>query len=189
MQGSKRWYALYVRPRWEKKVADSLTKKQVECYCPVTRVARQWSDRKKIIEEPLFTSYVFVNIYYMELLKALGTNGVINFVYWLDKPAVIQNEEIHTIRRFLNDYDNIVLEKVPVKQNDHVRITNGLLMEQEGVIASVNNNSTKIKVLLPSLGFMMHAEVPAGHVEIINKNAIQYFENVELKRRLDLRNS
>ena len=59
---SLQWYAVYTKPRWEKKVADLLTKKQIENYCPLNRVLRQWSDRKKVILEPLFTSYVFVRI-------------------------------------------------------------------------------------------------------------------------------
>ncbi|MBP1652940.1 MAG: NusG antitermination factor, partial [Bacteroidetes bacterium] len=56
------WYAVYTKPRWEKKVAESLIRKQVETYCPINRVTHQWSDRKKVVEEPLFKSYVFVRI-------------------------------------------------------------------------------------------------------------------------------
>jgi len=171
MQILRKWYAVYTKPRWERKVADLLAKKHVECYCPVTRIPRQWSDRKKFVEEPLFTSYVFVNIDETQRLQTLATSGIINFVFWLNKPAIIQDEEIQAIRQFLNDYDNIVLEKIPVKQNDYVRITNGALRAQEGLITAVN--SKRVKVLLPSLGFMMQAEVNTGHVEIINRPAIR----------------
>src|SRR5258706_5427248 len=95
----KQWYALYTRPRWEKKVADLLEKKKVEVYCPLNKVKRQWADRKKIVYEPLFASYVFVYVSEREELNIKQTDGVINFVYWLNKPAVIRNEEIDTIRR------------------------------------------------------------------------------------------
>jgi transcription antitermination factor NusG len=167
MQISKKWHALYTKPRWEKKVADLLTKKNIENYCPVNKVSHQWSDRKKMVLEPLFISYVFVLIDETEYLSARSTSGVIGFLYWLDKPALIRNEEIDTIKRFLNEYDKVQLEKVAVNYNDTVRITNGVLMGQKGQIVAVNNKW--VKVILPSLGFMMQAEVRVSHIEIIKK--------------------
>src|SRR5665213_2110975 len=104
---SKKWYAVYTKPRCEKKVADLLVKKNIENYCPLNRVQKQWSDRKKIILEPLFTSYVFVNINSSERLSVQQTYGVLNFVFWLNKPAVIRNEEIDIIKRFLNEHTNV----------------------------------------------------------------------------------
>ncbi|HEX6432075.1 MAG TPA: transcription termination/antitermination NusG family protein, partial [Niastella sp.] len=62
MESAKRWYAVYTHAKWEKKVADLLTRKNIENYCPLNKVVRQWTDRKKIIYEPLFTSYVFPRI-------------------------------------------------------------------------------------------------------------------------------
>src|ERR1700733_7578238 len=93
----KSWYAVHTRPRWEKKVAGLLAKKKLEFYCPLNKVQRQWSDRKKIVTEPLFSSYVFVHIDETEQVPVRVTDGVINFVYWLGKPAVVRNEEILAI--------------------------------------------------------------------------------------------
>ncbi|HXB43251.1 MAG TPA: UpxY family transcription antiterminator [Puia sp.] len=179
MQNSKKWHAVYTKPRWEKKVADLLTKKNIENYCPVTRVNHQWSDRKKIILEPLFISYVFIYIDESQYQSARTTSGVINFVYWLNKPALIRNDEIDTIKRFLNEYDKVQLEKIEVSHDDTVRITNGLLMGQKGQILSVNNKW--VKVILPSLGFMMQAEVNVSHVEIIKKKEPTFSENLGLQ--------
>jgi transcription antitermination factor NusG len=176
MVNSKKWHAVYTKPRWEKKVADLLTKKNIENYCPVSKVNHQWSDRKKIILEPLFISYVFLYIDEMEYQSARATSGVINFVYWLNKPALIRNEEIDTIKRFLNEYDKVQLEKIEVSYNDTVRITNGLLMGQKGQILSVNNKW--VKVMLPSLGFMMQAEINVSHIEIIKKKEPTFSENL-----------
>jgi len=81
LQNISRWYAVYTRPRWEKKVAGSLTRKKIENYCPFNRVLHQWSDRKKIVLEPLFTSYLFVRISGEEQLAVRQTEGVINFVF------------------------------------------------------------------------------------------------------------
>ena len=67
MNNTKNWYAVYTRPRAEKKVADALTKKKIENFSPINKVIRQWSDRKKIVYEPLFTSYVFIKVSELEL--------------------------------------------------------------------------------------------------------------------------
>jgi transcription antitermination factor NusG len=56
------WYALYTKPRWEKKVHALLTDKKIESYCPLNKVRKKWSDRMKTVEEPLFKSYVFVRV-------------------------------------------------------------------------------------------------------------------------------
>ena len=61
MSGAK-WFVVYTRPRWEKKVHSLLTAKSIESYCPLHKVRRKWSDRIKLVEEPLFKSYVFVRV-------------------------------------------------------------------------------------------------------------------------------
>lgn len=164
MNENYKWYAVYTRPRWEKKVAETLTRKNVECYCPINKVVRQWSDRKKIVHEPLFNSYVFVRVPEMEASCLKQTHGVINLVYWLGKPAVIRDVEIDIIKRFLNDHINIRLEKTLINVNDRVRILGGPLMEMEGQVVSIKNKS--VKVALPSLGYMMYAEVETSNLEI-----------------------
>ena len=153
----KQWYALYTRPRWEKKVADLLEKKKVEVYCPLNRVHRQWADRRKVVLEPLFSSYVFVYITEREHLSIKETDGVINFVYWLNKPAIIRNEEIDTIKKFLSEYDHVSLEKTEVNLNDKVRIINGPLMMWEGNVVEIRTNT--VKITLPSLGQTLVAEI------------------------------
>src|SRR6476619_2013170 len=99
-----KWYAVYTRPRWEKKVAEILSRKKIENYCPLNKLLRQWSDRKKIVFEPLFTSYVFVKAAEKEHSEIRKIDGIINFVYWINKPAIIRNEEIESIKEFLKEY-------------------------------------------------------------------------------------
>ena len=176
MSDQKKWYAVYTRPRWEKKVAEVLGRKRINNYCPVNRVYRQWSDRKKVVLEPLFTSYVFVNISDSEQLPIRMTDGVINFVYWLSKPAVIRDEEIDIVKRFLNEYDNVQLERIEININDTIKVINGPLMEQQGQVVAFKNKS--IKVQLPSLGYMMYAEIDRTNVEVINHN-IKYDSTID----------
>ena len=89
MQPEKKWYAVYTKPRWEKKIDSVLARKGIESWCPLQKVQRQWSDRKKTIEEPLFKSYVFVHVDEQERVKVLMTDGVLNYVFYLGKPAAI----------------------------------------------------------------------------------------------------
>lgn len=165
MNNELKWYAVYTRPRWEKKVADLLERKGVEHYCPLNKVQRQWSDRKKLVLEPLFTSYVFIRVSEADHLRVKQTDGVINLVYWLGKPAVIKDAEIAAIRRFLNDYHNVQLERATVNVSDTVRIVQGPLLSMEGSVVEVMTHT--VKVLLPSLGFTMTAQVQRSHIEKI----------------------
>ena len=168
----KYWYAVYTKPRWEKKIAEVLTKRKFENYCPLNKVQRQWHDRKKIIYEPLFTSYVFVKAEEGQQTELKNVDGIINLVYWLGKPAKISNEEINTIKKFLNDYGNVQLERAKVNVHDTVRILGGPLMDQEGSIVSISNKL--VKVALPSLGYMMVAQVEKQNVKVIIKNSDNY---------------
>src|SRR5271170_1513984 len=114
MSGSRmNWFVLYTKPRWEKKVYTLLTGNNIEAYCPLNRVRKKWSDRWKWVEEPLFKSYVFVQIAPEDQTRVRLANGVVNFVYWLGKPAIIKDKEIETIRKFLNDYDEV--QAVPLE--------------------------------------------------------------------------
>ncbi len=74
------WYAVYTRPRWEKKVYNLLLERKMEAYCPMNKVRKQWSDRVKWVEEPLFKSYVFVKVAEEELTTVRMVNGIVNFV-------------------------------------------------------------------------------------------------------------
>lgn len=151
------WHVVYTRPRWEKKVAEVLEKKGIEQYCPLNKVQKQWHDRKKMIDEPLFTSYVFVRVSGSEHSRIKSIPGIVNFVHWLGKPAIVREEEIDAIRSFLNEYKAVSIEKTSVKINDVVKITQGPLIHREGRIVQINNNSVKIE--LPSIGYALVAHV------------------------------
>ena len=170
MKPENQWYAVYTKPRWEKKTAELLTKRNIENYCPLNKVVRNWSDRKKTILEPLFKSYVFIKADEKELYTIKQTDGILNYVYWLGKPAVIKQVEIEAIRSFLDEFQNVQLEHVDVNIHDTVRIKRGSLMEQEGDVLEVKNKT--IKVYLPSMGYALVAEIEKCNVEIITKSEV-----------------
>ena len=154
---SKKWLAIYTRPRWEKKVNQLLTEKGFESYCPLNKVKRKWSDRIKVVEEPLFKSYVFVKVAEAERTEVRMTSGAINFVYWNGKPAVIKEKEINAIRRFLNEYAYVEARPMDVKLNQRVRIINGTLMDKEGKVLELRHKTAKIAI--ESLGYILVAYI------------------------------
>lgn len=168
MNENKNWYAVSTRPRCEKKVAENFTKKNIESYCPLNRVIRKWSDRRKVVFEPLFTTYVFVKATASEIATLRQTDGVVSLVYWMNKPAVIPDREIEAIRVFLQEHYNVTLQKTSININDRVRVTGGPLIAHEGQIMSVKTRT--VKVSLPSLGYMMNAEVATADVEVIHRS-------------------
>lgn len=129
----------------------------MESYCPLNKVRRKWSDRVKIVEEPLFKSYVFVKVSENERSAVRMTNGAINFVYWNGKPAVIKEKEITAIKRFLNEYEHVEARPVDVKVNQRVRVTNGTLMDQEGMVLDVRHKVAKVAI--DSLGYILIAYI------------------------------
>lgn len=165
----KKWYALYTKPRWEKKVNLTLLKKGVEVWCPVQKVQKQWTDRKKIIEEPLFKSYIFVHVDYVpERLKVLMTDGILNFVHYLGKPAVIKDEEVNIIKKYL-DEETAKIEIISSEgfQTDtKVRVNHGVFMDKEGTV--LRGGKKKVYVQLQSLGQVMVVEFPTEYLTPTN---------------------
>jgi transcription antitermination factor NusG len=154
---TKKWLAIYTRPRWEKKVNKLLIEKGIECYCPLNKMRRKWSDRIKIVEEPLFKSYVFVKVSDEDRSTVRMTPGTINFVYWDSKPAIIKEKEIIAIKRFLNEYENVEVQRMDLKPDQRVRVTNGTLMDQEGKVLDLRHKT--VKVAIDSLGYILIAYI------------------------------
>jgi transcription antitermination factor NusG len=163
----KKWYAVYTKPRWEKKIDTRLIKKGIESWCPLQKVERQWSDRKKIVEDPLFKSYVFVRIDVTERSNVLMTDGVLNFVYYLGKPAVIRDEEVNNIKMYLSEKDARVslISDEGFVQGEKIRINFGVFMDREGTV--LRGSKKKVYVQLQSLGQVMVVEFPAEYLSPI----------------------
>ena len=157
LMANPKWLAVYTKPRWEKKVNKLLQEKGVESYCPLNKVRRKWSDRIKTVEEPLFKSYVFVKVNEVDRTPVRMTNGVINFVYWNGKPAVIKEREINAIKRFLDEYENVEVKPIDLKIDQRVIVTGGPLMDQEGKIVSLRQKIAKVAI--DSLGYILIAHI------------------------------
>ena len=158
----KNWFVLFTRPGFEKRVSNLLGRKNIVNYCPIKR---QRNAKKKGTIEVLFSSFVFVKIEETEMASIRLIDNVVNFVYWLGKPAKISQEEIEIMSRFINEYANLRLEKIPLVQQSIImeRATN---IKTKTHLVTVKNNI--VKITLPSLGYMIVAEIENSSLEVIN---------------------
>jgi|SRR5690554_6544363 len=147
------WYVLYTKPRWEKKTATELERKGIEVYCPMITTVRQWSDRKKKVTSPLFTSYIFVRLKEKDRNLVFSAPGVVRYLFWLGKPAIVRDEEIETIERWLNNdqYEDVQVRSF--KPGERVEIQSGPMKGQKGVVKEVGKK--EIRLVLESLGYVV----------------------------------
>jgi len=138
------------------------TEKGLVSYCPLNKVRKRWSDRIKLVEEPLFKSYVFVQVQEEEQLHVRMVSGVLNFVYWNGKPAVVKEQEIDTIRKFLNEYEDVEVKPMNLQANQAVMVKRGLLMNNTGRIRRLMNN--KVEVVIESLGYTLVASLEKNNI-------------------------
>jgi transcription termination/antitermination protein NusG len=155
MQEIRKWYAIKTIPKWENKVSASLAKMQIQFYCPMHKVQKQWSDRKKIVLEPLFKSYLFVKLGDITKWQIAEVPGVFGFVQWQGKPAVVREKDIETIQLFLNEFSHTKIEVGNLQPSDTVVITSGLFMDYKGVIVDIAGK--KAKVVVEKMGVVLTA--------------------------------
>jgi transcriptional antiterminator NusG len=153
----KNWYVIYTKPQCEKKVGVLLSKRKIENFIPYVSVETLRLKRNKTVLKPLFKSYVFVYTTEQEAVSLMQTDGVINLLYWLGKPAVIAEAEVNAIKEFTADYQNIDLEKMPVNCNILEKNFYRSAFSIEGNLVAVKNKT--IKINLPSLGYAMIANL------------------------------
>jgi transcriptional antiterminator RfaH len=146
------WYVLYTNPRAEKKVAAQLATMGIEVYCPLVVRLQQWSDRKKKVEMPLFSSYVFVNLEEHLRETVFNAKGVVRYLYWLGKPAIVKEEEIIAIKKWLaTDYSDIEIENL--HKGDEIEITEGPFKNHTGIVQEINSNN--IRLIIASVGIIL----------------------------------
>ncbi|MCV9931292.1 UpxY family transcription antiterminator [Flavobacterium sp. LS1R47] len=147
------WYVVYTKPKWEKKVADQLNKIGISCYCPLIIQIRQWSDRKKKVEVPLFNSYVFVQLEDLDRNLVFQIPGVIRYLFWLGKPAIVRDEEIKVIKNSLESPTIGEISVAPFKIGDKIKLDSGVFSSQDAIVQEISN--THYILVLESLGCVL----------------------------------
>lgn len=132
LKSEPNWYALYTQPRAEKRVKEKLDLNGIECYLPLHRSPRVWSDRVKMVDLPLFNSYIFVKCRESEIFQMNKINGVVRIVFYDGKPAKISQKEIDAIQMFINEAAGKALCK-----GDEVEILTGSMKNRSGKIIRI----------------------------------------------------
>lgn len=162
---STNWYVVYTRPRWEKKVAATLADRGITHYCPLNRVQKQWSDRKKVVMEPLFKGYVFVQMDDLHKWDVKLIDGILNYVYWLGKPAIVKPADIDNIRKFLQEFEDVEVINASLDVADKVIVKQGVLMNYKGIVMEVIGNRAKVNI--ESMGLQLSAVFEVKNLEVL----------------------
>ena len=145
----KKWFVVYTRPKQELKVAQQLTAMGITNYCPTITLVKQYSDRKKKVSKPLLSSYVMVRLEEKERESVFACSGIVRYLFFLGKPAVVPAYEIELMQDHLNGvYNDSKVTALGV--GDSHTITEGPFSGVSGRVVETNN--TKVKLELASLG-------------------------------------
>ncbi len=164
-QLSTNWYAVYTKPRAEKKVFERLSLSGFNVYLPLITSIREWSDRKKEVQTPLISSYVFVNINPEKLFDTLQIPGTTGILKYLGKPAVIRDYEIENLKILLNDTGNLLLlENHVFEKGEEVEVIKGSFTGLIGQSVSIQGKH-RIIIEIQALGSRMAVNVPLSFVK------------------------
>jgi transcription antitermination factor NusG len=161
-----KWYVVYTQPRNEKKCAESLREQNIQYYLPLIKTIRQWSDRKKKVELPLFPSYMFVFVSQKEYYDVLNVPGISRYLFFEGKPATIRQKEIDQIKMLLNaDIDiNVTAEKI--QPGEMIEITHGALRGVKGEMVAYKGER-KVAIRIQQIDFSLLIHVPVNQLKVI----------------------
>ena len=145
------WHVIYTKPRAEKKVEERLNNFGIEAYCPVKQEVKQWSDRKKKILVPVLPSMVLVNIDEKERNKVFDIPGVVRYMFWLKKHAIVKDDEVNTLKSLLCQTNIISQNTETLKVGENINVPG--FENQSGIIKKISNN--QIWVVLKKLGYVI----------------------------------
>jgi transcription antitermination factor NusG len=167
IEPTSRWFAVYIRPRHEKRVQEHLQYRRIECYLPLYTMARRWRNGCKVrIEHPLFPGYLFVRIGKWERVGVLSVPGVISFVGTGSQPAPLSDFEIETLRSGLHLQNFEPYRKLVIGQR--VRIKAGALTGLTGVLVR-GANGLRVVLTVELIQQSVAVEVDAANLEPISK--------------------
>ena len=147
-----KWFVLYTKSNYELKVAQGINTLGINVYCPTFTQIKYYSDRKKKVQKPLLPSYVLVQLSEQDRAKVFAIPGVVRYLFWLGKPAVVREEEIDLLKKNLTGiFDTAMISKLSIGKQ--YSIPSGLFKGQSGIIKNILKN--KLRLELPSLGLFV----------------------------------
>ena len=162
------WYAVYTRPRFEKQVLKGLLDQGIEGYLPLIKTMRQWSDRKKMVEVPLFSSYVFVHINRSSYDQVLQTHGVVKYITFEGKAATIPSDQIDSLKIIIDSNEKVETTWESRRKGDQVIVTAGSLKGLKGELITEGNRK-KVLVRIQGIDQNLTVEVHSSLIEAIRE--------------------
>jgi transcriptional antiterminator RfaH len=151
----KSWHVIYTKHRAEKKVEERLNNLGIEAYCPVKHEIKQWSDRKKKILVPVLPCMVLVNIDEKERNKVFDIPGVVRYMFWLKKHAIVKNDEVDSLKNLLTKNNIITHDSIALKVGEKIDVPG--FENQSGIIKKISTN--QIWVVLKKLGYVIKLKI------------------------------
>lgn len=158
------WYAIYTKSRAEKKTYILLQQRGIEVYLPLQKRLKQWSDRKKWVEEPLFNSYMFVYVSEREYMNVLQTPGVVRFVSFSGKAAPIREDQINFLKKILSSEEELEISEHQFSVGQKVRVVAGVFHGMTGELVDVKNTKRFI-VRFDELNKSIILNIPTVYLE------------------------
>lgn len=146
------WFVLITQPNSEKKVESRLQKMGIKAYCPTRTEYRQWSDRIKKVRIPLLPSMILVNIEEAERSIVFNAPGVLRYLFWMGKPAIVHKHEVEALEE-ISEKGREILAVEKIEEGDEIKINNFGTEVKEGVVQKVSGNQCWIA--LKNLGFII----------------------------------
>lgn len=163
------WYAVYTHSRAEKRVSERLIEAGIETFLPMQKTLRQWSDRKKMVEKPIISSYVFVKVLPKEFLAVRKAEGVVKIITLDGKPVVIPEDQMRNLRILCDsDVDVVVSDKVYLK-GDLVEVIYGALTGLTGELIRVGRKQ-KVIIRILEPGMNLTVDIKTVAIRKLEKN-------------------
>lgn len=161
----RHWMVVYTRSNYEKKVSQLLARQDIQFFCPLIKIKKQWADRKVIIEQPLFQSYVFVHVDAYERLRVLQTTGVVDFVNYNSTPAIVNEQEITQIKTALQTHHSLhPVNLRAIRTGDRINIESGIFHDAMGEVVEVHEKN--IVVIIKQLDCALVAKIKVPYDQI-----------------------
>jgi transcriptional antiterminator RfaH len=159
-----KWYALYTRPRAEKLVFARLVEAGIETFLPLQKTYKMWSDRKKLVEKPLLSSYIFVKTSKKSFPKVYKTNGVVKFVSFEGQPVSIPQNQIDNLRLLIDSDAEIEVTSDKFAQGDNVEVINGSLIGLTGELIRIGSKN-RVVVRIDRLDQNLILKIPKAFLK------------------------
>ncbi len=165
IDGQAKWYALYTRSRAEKMLHKQLTQKGVECFLPLKKELKQYSDRKKWVEEPLIRSYLFVRVDQKDYFRALNTTGAVRYVGFENRAVPIPGVQIQALQQMVcQETADIETSVAEIEKGTRVEIKHGPLAGVQGELLEMRGKH-RLLLRFDTIGMCIHTEVELGDVQ------------------------